>query len=115
LICFFLQVLVLNNLTRPGIPASDRIQYNLLLISGSAAWSYDDPAANNTAGFSGRMSQENKLVGTTDKFTTQWAYNAADRVVSMSYPMKDLGQVDDPGKERLDSTAHFCLQPPDGA
>jgi hypothetical protein len=37
------------------------------------------------------MSQENKIVGTSDKFTTQWAYNAADRVVSMSYPMKDLG------------------------
>jgi YD repeat-containing protein len=74
--------------------------------SGSAAWSYDKR---------GRMSQENKIVGTSDKFTTQWAYNAADKLISMSYPMKDLGQVDDPGKERLDSAAHICIPPPDGA
>jgi YD repeat-containing protein len=40
------------------------------------------------------MTQENKLVGTSDKLTTQWAYNAADKLTSMSYPMKDLGQVD---------------------
>jgi hypothetical protein len=34
--------------------------------SGSAAWSYDKR---------GRIPQENKIVGTSDKFTTQWAYN----------------------------------------
>jgi hypothetical protein len=39
------------------------------------------------------MTQENKIVGTSDKFTTQWIYNSADKVTSMSYPMKDLGQV----------------------
>ncbi len=41
------------------------------------------------------MTPENKVITGSGMFTTQWAYNAADKVTSMSYPMNNLGQVDE--------------------
>jgi len=41
------------------------------------------------------MTQENRIGGTSDKFTTQRAYISGDQVTSLSYPMNNLGQVEE--------------------
>jgi YD repeat-containing protein len=45
--------------------------------SGTTAWKYD---------LRGRMIREDKTVGSFGAFTTQWAYDSADRVIAMLYP-----------------------------
>lgn len=45
--------------------------------SGSASWTYDSR---------GRMTQESKVITGSGTFKTQWSYNSADLVVTMTYP-----------------------------
>ncbi|MFT3890486.1 MAG: RHS repeat-associated core domain-containing protein [Anaerolineales bacterium] len=48
--------------------------------SGSTSWVYDNR---------GRMTQENKLIG-TKSFGTSWTYNSADLPVTMTYPDSEV-------------------------
>jgi YD repeat-containing protein len=46
-------------------------------LSGSTSWSYD---------VRGRTTQESKTITGSGTYVTQWAYNTADRMTSMTYP-----------------------------
>jgi RHS repeat-associated protein len=52
--------------------------------SGSTSWTYDAR---------GRLTQESKVISGSGTFLTQWAYNAADQVTSMTYPGGNAGQA----------------------
>ena len=45
--------------------------------SDRSMWTYDTR---------GRLTREQKVVGTTDRFLTQWGYNSADLTTQMTYP-----------------------------
>jgi YD repeat-containing protein len=52
--------------------------------SGSTSWLYDNR---------GRMTQETKTFTNNDTFKTQWSYNSADLVVTMTYPADASGNT----------------------
>lgn len=54
--------------------------------SGSTSWEYDTR---------GRVTKETKVIGGTGggTFVTQWSYDAMDRVVTMTYPADNAGNL----------------------
>ena len=52
--------------------------------SGNTSWTYDSR---------GRMTQETKVITSSGTFKTQWSYNSADLVSSMTYPADASGNT----------------------